>query len=297
MILRNSLFEFIVSLPLKLCTYLSYYLVFLLFSAYQHLENVYQQWFCQSYLANHTQHNIRYLQENVKEFKKMPQHMGIIFEIKETNLLSEVDFMSIAKIICWCIGSGIQFISLYDMNGIIKSHTEDLQQSIQQMKSQFFGEKSKNYCVVLSSNSDDTCYLKEKKSNGKQERCEKVEDIFVRLISYTDGRPNIINATKSIAHQVLQGNIRANEISSTTLSTHITKIFPTQNEPDLILCFHQKTKRKQYSPSPLTLDGYLPWHIRLTEILQIPMDYEKCHVDCFLDALASYTKTDRRHGV
>lgn len=97
------------------------------------------------------------------------------------------------------------------------------------------------------------------------------ESLTLLLLSSTDGRETLVDLTKTLAEMSQNGKLSAQDITPELVDAEISEIttHPTQStddeedeevyvksEPDLLLVF---------GPN-LRLDGYPPWHIRLTEM-------------------------------
>lgn len=96
------------------------------------------------------------------------------------------------------------------------------------------------------------------------------EALTILLLSSTDGRETFVDLTKTLAEMSQNGKLSAQDITPELVDAEISEIttHPTQpandeddtvsikSEPDLLLVF---------GPI-LRLDGYPPWHIRLTEM-------------------------------
>lgn len=90
------------------------------------------------------------------------------------------------------------------------------------------------------------------------------------LLSSTDGRETFVDLTKTLAEMSQNGKVSPQDITAELVDAEISEIttHPAQSgadgvdpvfmkpEPDLLLVFGPFLK----------LDGYPPWHIRLTEM-------------------------------
>lgn len=97
------------------------------------------------------------------------------------------------------------------------------------------------------------------------------QSLTLLLLSSTDGRETFVDLTKTLAEMSQSGKVSAQDITPELVDAEISEItmHPSQSaadadndpvsvkpEPDLLLIF---------GPF-LRLDGYPPWHIRLTEM-------------------------------
>lgn len=79
--------------------------------------------------------------------------------------------------------------------------------------------------------------------------------LSVLLISAEDGRESLVDLTKTLAEMSQRGKLSVDDISPELVDVELTENI--MGEPDLLILF---------SPY-VTLQGYPPWPIRLTEIL------------------------------
>lgn len=79
-------------------------------------------------------------------------------------------------------------------------------------------------------------------------------DIEVIFLSEEDGRESIVDLTKTLCDMAQRGKICAEDVSQELIDAELKD--NVMGEPDLLILF---------SPN-VTLKGYPPWQIRLTEI-------------------------------
>ena len=80
-----------------------------------------------------------------------------------------------------------------------------------------------------------------------------------------------------------RGKLSPDDISLDLIDTEITESI--MGEPDLLILFG----------SHITLEGYPPWQVRLTEIFHVP-DNAVVGYQTFLRALHSYAKASMKFG-
>ncbi|CAG8772173.1 36925_t:CDS:2, partial [Racocetra persica] len=79
-------------------------------------------------------------------------------------------------------------------------------------------------------------------------------DMQVNLTSYTDGRTRIVEVTKNMAEDIIQGKMKIDELDIGELDRRLS--VAQFSEPQLLILFSPK----------IELEGFPPWHIHLTEI-------------------------------
>ena len=75
------------------------------------------------------------------------------------------------------------------------------------------------------------------------------------LLSESDGRRTLVDLTKTLTEMAQNGNLQSSQINPSLIDAELCDAVST--EPDLLVLF---------SPT-VTLKGYPPWQLRLTEIL------------------------------
>jgi len=275
----------------------------------------------------HQPASLSHLQNKVSSMKKTPQHIAIIVDFKEHRLRDNLDLYAIAQLICWCTGAGITYITLYDLNGVLKGSREVLSKHVSEYGQHFFGKKYLELNISLLRTDHDEGFScgNENSPNGMPETCHSKTQthFFVQLLSGIDGHPNIVQAVKKIAKKVHTHETGVSEISEPVLSAYLRSQAPSlpkyaPDEPDLVILFpflansirtnysfqhppkthtRKTTQRCEelgwVSSPPIVIDGFLPWHIRLSEFVQMPT----CSLESFCHALESFMRTTKRHGV
>jgi len=266
-------------------------------------------------IRHHSQESLTHLRHKVAPLKNLPQHIGIIVDFKD-HCRDNCNLESIAKFVCWCSGAGISYITLYDISGIMKGSREILNKCIGDFGRHFFGTKALEYNIELHG---------ECTATAASEKLPNQSNIYVQLLSGLDGHVKVIEVARNLAQEVKNGALGVADISEPMFSAHLRKLaisLPPNapDEPDFILYLpyeenkstpprlhhiykmnkRGKTKgleNKWISSSPLVLDGFMPWHTRLSEIIRIPVAAKNCPMDSFIDALVFYTRREKRHGV
>ncbi|XP_043076332.1 dehydrodolichyl diphosphate synthase complex subunit nus1 isoform X2 [Puntigrus tetrazona] len=106
----------------------------------------------------------------------------------------------------------------------------------------------------------------------------------VKVLSPDDGRLSIVQAAQQLCRAIEQKEKTSKDINVTVLDSLLRESKNTP-DPDLVL---------KFGPVESTL-GFLPWHIRLTEIISMPSHVDVSYDDLF-GALQRYATCEQRLG-
>ena len=144
----------------------------------------------------------------------------------------------------------------------------------------------------------------------------------VLLLSATDGRPTLVDLTKTLTEMSQHGKLHPSDISADLIDAEITE--SSCGEPDLLVlmaasAYKRRRPAKRRRRRSLTelgvgaddvggdagtsagaggdvcLRGYPPWQVRLTEIFHV-QDNSGAGYQVFLRALHKYAKSEMRLG-
>ncbi|GFO28293.1 dehydrodolichyl diphosphate synthase complex subunit nus1 [Plakobranchus ocellatus] len=185
------------------------------------------------------------IQEDSKLLKKIPAHVGIVI------VEDEFSFKDLANIIVWSVALGISYISVYDINGEIKRNGLMLQRNIEESKKEVFTPDQSNYDIQLFSSSQ----MAQEASSTSSDN-HKLPKARVHLLCIEDGHRRIVNMAKCLSHMVASGMLQKEDIVPSKVDNLFQESlqFP---DPELCLKFG----------STDCLFGYMPWQVRLTEII------------------------------
>lgn len=209
------------------------------------------------------------IRKDVKGLKRLPEHLSVILSLRKEDDALAVLMDEVAELAAWSTASGIPTLSVYEKTGILKSCIPTLYELVTNKLSSYYGTPSQqprfqlfapHHPVYQSSTPTDT---DPSKSNP--------ESLTLLLLSSTDGRETFVDLTKTLAEMSQNGKVSPQDITPELVDAEISEIttHPAQSdgdgdgdsvfikpEPDLLLVFGPFLK----------LDGYPPWHIRLTEM-------------------------------
>lgn len=201
--------------------------------------------------------------ELVKRVTKLPRHMVVILGHEK------VSFQDLAKIISWCVIAGIPFVSFYDHNGF-------LQRNEKVMKKKLIAENSDLEQNIVWNSHSSVKPIKNG-SNGTKHKTR------VQFLSYDDGKGKIVSLARELSKGITSGELQPDEINIQLLTDKLE--FDGIPNPDLaIVCGRV-----------LSTYGFLPWHIKTTEFIQI-QSHHGITVKDFALLLKKYSKCEQRYG-
>lgn len=106
----------------------------------------------------------------------------------------------------------------------------------------------------------------------------------VKVLSSDDGKEDIVKAAKIYCQLVAQHQRRSNDLDVNVLDS-LLRGAAGLPDPDLVL---------KFGPVDSTL-GFLPWHIRLTEIISLPSHINLSY-ECFFSAIQRFAVCEQRMG-
>ncbi|CAF4951299.1 unnamed protein product [Pieris macdunnoughi] len=193
-------------------------------------------------------------------------------ELKHLVVLVDTDhhtLTDLARVVIWSLVFGISYVSFHDITGKLQKDEENLFVEVEKQKKGIPG------CIKWFDKPNLNGY-----TNGIQ-----ANTISVNILSYNDGRPKITKCLQQISQDNTLCIRSSDEFTSQELDRTLKTIYPSIPDPNLVL----------YSGPLCCAYGLLPWHIRLTEFIQISIDHS-INVNNYLGALYKYNKCDLRFG-
>uniref|UniRef100_A0A8D2AHV8 Dehydrodolichyl diphosphate synthase complex subunit NUS1 n=1 Tax=Sciurus vulgaris TaxID=55149 RepID=A0A8D2AHV8_SCIVU len=201
-----------------------------------------------------------------RSLEKLPVLMGLVITADE----QEPSFSDIASIVVRCMAVGISYISVYDHQGIFKRNNSRLMDEILKQQQELLGLDCSKYSPGFAN------------SNDKDDQVLNCHSI-VKVLSPEDGKADIVRAAQDFWQLVTQQQKRATDLDVDMLDRLLSSNgFP---DPDLVL---------KFGPVDSTL-GFLPWQIRLTEIVSLPSHLNISYED-FFSALRQHAACEQRLG-
>ncbi|KAI9370969.1 Decaprenyl diphosphate synthase-like protein [Aspergillus egyptiacus] len=211
------------------------------------------------------------IRKDVKGLERLPEHLSVILSLgKEDNGLP-VLMDEVAELVSWTSSAGIQVLSVYEKTGALKSCIPILHRVITDKLSSYFGSAQKPTLQLFAPHHP---IYEDHQGGGSAQ-----DTIVVLLLSATDGQETFVDLTKTLAEMSQNGKLSPDDITMELVDAEISEI-TTQPSQD-VTSASARGKRDLHSlfvavkPEPdlllvfgpfLKLDGYPPWHIRLTEM-------------------------------
>lgn len=209
-------------------------------------------------LAYNPSNTPQLIRQDVLKLQKLPKRLAAVLDTKSegevgggvSGLINDG-----SEIVAWTVSAGVKHLTLYDYDGVLKKNSEDFRNGIYNKLSKYYGPSNVPKFAVriphlnkvyFNSPSDRTA------GEHMDPKSKKVA-IEVSLLSRKDGRETIVDLTKTMAELCVKGELKLSEVTMGLVDSELTQL--VGHEPDLLLYF---------GPS-LDLQGYPPWHIRLTE--------------------------------
>lgn len=216
------------------------------------------------------------IRQDVLQFSKLPTRLAVILELKPIGQIGGGLYgllSNAGEVVSWSVSAGIKDLVLYDSSG-------QLQRNINILEDEIFATLLKYYS---SENMPDfTVYIPSigkkfhRYNNCNSGGLRQTEFINITLLSQRDGRQAIVNLTKTlIAYCKEKKILNSDYITLDLLHSILSKLVCV--EPDLLIFF---------GPT-LDLQGFPPWHIRLTEFFW-EQDNNKVSYSVFLRGLKHY---------
>lgn len=211
------------------------------------------------------------IREDVNKLTKIPKRLSCIVNFKdEDDENGGIDGLmnDISELVAWSISAGIQELNIYEYNGVINPYYSELNRYINRNLKNYFGTEYIPNITIKIPHSNKFLVNKPDQS----------VDLAINLLSKIDGKPTILELTKTISELAISKELLIKDINIDLINEELIEL--VGNEPDLLIVFNPN----------LDLQDYPPWHIRLTEIYWEP-DNKDVTYGVFLKALQNYAKS------
>ncbi|KAF2118527.1 Decaprenyl diphosphate synthase-like protein [Lophiotrema nucula] len=232
-----------------------------------------------------------FIQRDIKQLERLPKHLSVILDFNESDedqgdaglegLLNNV-----CEIAAWTASAGIPLLSVYEQTGVLKNYIPQTHQSITATLETYFGPRKPTLSVRAPHLQSYSPPLTPPRSSSPERNGDPKEErphLTVLLLSANDGRNTMVDLTKTLTEMAQNGALQSKQIDSNLIDAELRDAVST--EPDLLVLF---------SPT-VTLKGYPPWQLRLTEIFHLP-DNKGVNYQAFLRALYKFAKAEMRLG-
>lgn len=213
----------------------------------------------------------RVIRDDVNQFRKIPKRLSCIVSMRsEDDENGGVDgvIADIAELAAWCTSAGIPSLTIYEESGLVKGSLGELQRVVGRNLRSYFGLTIPSYDIKIPHTN---VHLRSNEDSG-------AVDLEISLLSRVDGKPTIVELTKTMSELTANNELSVKDISVKLIDEELCELVGP--EPDLIICFDPI----------LDLHDYPPWHIRLSEIYWEP-DNDSVVYLVFVRALRQFSES------
>lgn len=246
--------------------------IFFVLAIYKNFLYLYRRIFLRILtLAYYPSKTPQLIRNDVNKLGKMPKRLSCILDLKDDeDENGGIDGLinDISELAAWSISAGIMNLTIYEYNGVLIDYLPVLTRYIEKNLAVYFGTDSIPSFSIKVPHENSIIYSNNSHPNSI--------DLSISLISRVDGKPTIVELTKTMSELALNLELSVKDITTELIDEELNTLVGL--EPDLLLSF---------GPS-LDLQDYPPWHIRLSEIYWEP---DNMYVDyaVFLRALQKFS--------
>ncbi|RDW64284.1 ditrans,polycis-polyprenyl diphosphate synthase [Aspergillus mulundensis] len=211
------------------------------------------------------------IQKDVKDLDRLPEHLSVILSIRKEDDALPLLMDEVAELVSWTASAGIPVLSVYEKSGTLKSCIPVLHEVITNKLSSYFGSSQQPTLQLFAPHHP----IYETRPHGDApNNC-----LIVLLLSATDGQETFVDLTKTLAEMSQNGKLSPEDITMELVDAEISEITTQPFQEDSLAAERGKAGSiqipPQVKPEPdlllifgpsLKLNGYPPWHIRLTEM-------------------------------
>ncbi|XP_043226590.1 dehydrodolichyl diphosphate synthase complex subunit NUS1-like [Amphibalanus amphitrite] len=210
---------------------------------------------------------------NGLQLAKRPEHLGVIIVEKD------ICWQTLADIIVWSTAYGIHYVSLYDRSGRVRAGAEQqLRPHLERRRRALFGSVPCTVSLVEGGAEPVPT------ANGHSGDGDGQYHVSVALLWEPDGLGDMVAAARRLCSEVASGARHADSIDRHMFGEQLRAAAAW---PDPALAIKLGPVR--------ALLGYLPWQLRLTEVLDAPPRRPLLYRD-FHRLLTAYGGIQQRMG-
>lgn len=219
------------------------------------------------------------IENDVRGLGKKPKHLSAVLEVEEEGRATELERLvgEAADIAVWSACAGIPTLSIYERSGILKRYLPQVHQTILQRFASYYGEDYPGL-VVTAPHAEPIESRPTRGFTGSGLR-----ELRVIFISYKDGRDSMVDLTKTLTEMSQKGKLNPSDIQLDLIDAELSE--GIMSEPELLILFGPQ----------VSLSGYPPWQIRLTEIFHLE-DNKGVEYQVFIRGLRNYANAQMRRG-
>ncbi|XP_058128030.1 dehydrodolichyl diphosphate synthase complex subunit nus1 [Anopheles ziemanni] len=201
---------------------------------------------------------------------KVPKHLVVVLGPEEPN------YTMLSNYILWAYAANIEYVSFYDHNGLVKRNHEQIMRYVWDVRLDDTSDKlewSRQQAVPSSVE----CFEAWPRSGRRT---------VVAFFSPEDGKPGLVNLSRSIGVSVRKRDLALSEVNIDYLDRQLQAAHNHIPDPDLAI----------YFGNICSTYGLLPWQIRLTEFLPLERRLRDSNEQHFVNCLLKYGKCEQRIG-
>ncbi|MCJ1370152.1 hypothetical protein MMC20_001364 [Loxospora ochrophaea] len=225
------------------------------------------------------------IRKDVAALDRVPQHLSVILELKEEERGAagglEALLDDVAELSAWSACVGIPVLSIYEKTGILKSYIPTAHSAISSKLHAYFGRRRPT--LQIRSPHTPSFLNGDISPSPSPSNPSSQTHLSILLLSSEDGRPTLVDLTKTLTEMSQRGKLSPSDISVDLIDVEISE--SVMSEPNLLLLFGPQVE----------LRGYPPWQLRLTEIFHV-QDNAGVEYQVFLRGLHRFAKAQMRYG-
>lgn len=109
--------------------------------------------------------------------------------------------------------------------------------------------------------------------------------ITVNIFSSDDGKQRVVSLTRDMCSVDRVTNVDPDSVSVESFDRRLSDLYPLMPEPNIAI----------YCGKSCCPDGFLPWHIRLTEFFSLGSDHS-VRLEKYVQLLETYARCEQRFG-
>ncbi|KFB42549.1 AGAP000402-PA-like protein [Anopheles sinensis] len=210
------------------------------------------------------------IKSQLQHVEKVPKHLVVVLGPEEPN------YTVLSNYILWSYAANIEYVSFYDHNGLVKRNHEQIMRYVRDVQLEDTSDKlewSRQQAVPSSVQ----CFEAWPRSGRRT---------VVAFFSPEDGKPGLVNLSRSIGVSVRKRNLALSEVNIDYLDRQLQAAHNHIPDPDLAI----------YFGNICSTYGLLPWQIRLTEFLPLERRLRDSNEQHFVNCLLKYAKCEQRIG-
>lgn len=249
--------------------------IFFMLSIYKSIESSYRRMYLKYLtLSYYPSKSPTLIRDDVNKLQKIPKNLSCILDLKaadDENGGVEGLINQVSELAAWSLSAGIPHLSIYEYGGILVTQHQRymplLNKYITRNLANYFGSEHVPHYSIKIPHKNVIFY---------SDPYKKV-DLEICLLSRVDGKPTIVELTKTMSELAMHDELSVRDINIELVNEELVELVGP--EPDLLICF---------GPT-LDLQDYPPWHIRLSELYWEP-DNKDVSYAVFIRALQKFSR-------